>query len=103
MKITGFRGDHEDEQHDLTDLINKMFKLCDDEADTAPYMKGKLKEYFEDHIIMTNMRGKSNIVTIRKTAANILHAFNEPPQSGYEEEKLSSIKAAANVFMSNIK
>ena len=66
-------------------------------------MKKKLREHFGDEIILTDLKAKSNMITIRKTAASILHAFHEIPKSGDEEEKISIIKAAANLIKLDIK
>jgi hypothetical protein len=38
-------------------------------------MKRKIKEHFGDEIVITEMHGKSNVVTFRITAKSILQQF----------------------------
>lgn len=41
------------------------------------YMKAKIEEYFAENTIITNINGKPNVVTFRKTAASILEEFHK--------------------------
>ena len=75
-----------------------MKKSLGSDAYSLVYMEKKLKNHFDDQIILTDWKGKSNIISNRKTAASILHAFHEIPQSGDDEEKISIIKAAAHMI-----
>ena len=40
-------------------------------------MKARLKEYFGDQIIITEINGKSNVVTLRSTAKCVLQKFHD--------------------------
>ena len=55
----------------------------------------KLHEYFGDEIVITTIKNKAHVVTLRKTAASITHEFYEnPKQSDNEEEKAKIIATA---------
>lgn len=42
---------------------------------TAQYLKKKLKETFGEDIIFTDIQGKLDIVSLKRTASKILHDF----------------------------
>ena len=64
---------NEDEQITVTDLVKKMSEHCgDDEAYGVQHMKNKLKEHFGDKIIISEINGKQNVVTFRKTVCSVL-------------------------------
>ena len=52
-----------------------MKKSCGSDAYSPVYMKKKLREHFGDEIILTDLKGKSNIIPFRKTAAGIYMPF----------------------------
>ena len=68
------------------------------------YMKAKLIEQFVDDIIIADANGKSDVVTLRTSAKNILRTFYETPKSrDHELEKQRIIAAAAELISSDIK
>ena len=69
------------------------------------YMKTKIEEYFGDDVIITNMHGKANIVTLRRTASSILHDIHLRQKSNLdpEQEKFEIIDAAAKLALSDLK
>ena len=50
-------------------------------------MQQKLKEYFRDRIIQTEINGKPNVVTFRNKAKTILHDFYSHHDADWEKEK----------------
>ena len=68
------------------------------------YMKAKLIEQFVDDIIIADANGKSDVITLRTSAKNILRTFYETPKSSdHELEKQRLIAAAAELISSDIK
>lgn len=67
-------------------------------------MKRKIKEHFGDEIVITEIHGKSNVVTFRKTAKSILQQFYTGKQSQDRRyEKLELISTAAKLIKSDIR
>ena len=53
-----------------------------------PYMKKKrLNDHFTDRIIIAELDGKSNVVTLRSTASSILQQFYESPKKEDSESE----------------
>ena len=68
------------------------------------YMKKRINDHFKDRIIITELDGKSNVVTYRSTAFNILHQFYESPKTDDPEaEKFRIIETAAKLIKNDIK
>ena len=95
---------NEEEQITVLDLVNRMKEVCGEKSYGVQYTKQKLQEYFGDSVIITEMNGKQNVVTLRKTAKSILHEFYfENKCKSSEEEKVKLLKAAAQIIQSEIK
>ena len=63
--------DNEDIQISVSDLVEKMAEHCGPgQAYGQQYVKGKLKEHFGERVLITEMQGKPNIVTLVKNAKN---------------------------------
>lgn len=107
MKCVTFLEENDDEQVTINDLIRKM----DDYLKGSPcdtysfrYMKKKLLEYYGDRIIVTELNGKSNVVTFRTTASIILNDFyGQQNRNDSESEKLRIIQTAAKLIKNDIK
>lgn len=67
------------------------------------HMKARLKEYFGDQIIITEINGKSNIVTLRSTAEYVLQEFHDRQKDDPDMEKIHLIKKAAKLIRNDIK
>jgi hypothetical protein len=81
-----------------------MSEFCGDMAYTSVHMKSKLQDYFGDNVIITELNGKRNVITLRKPARVILHEFHQNQSlSDPEQEKRNIVKAAANLIKSDIK
>ena len=66
--------------------------------------KSKLQDYFGENVIITELNGKRNVITLRKTARVILYEFHQNQSlSDSEKEKRNIIKTAANLIKSDIK
>ena len=65
--------------------------------------QGVLKEHFGGQILITEINGKSNVVTFRSTAETILQEFHARQNDHSEEEKKHIIKAAAKLIKNYIK
>jgi len=71
-----------DEQTTVIDAVDRMSQLCPGvEAYSVKYMKQKLISYFVDELVISNVHGRSDVVTIKKTAAKILQQFKDSPQT----------------------
>ena len=62
-------NDNDDEQITVSDLVEKMHQMCGEKAYGVSYTKQRLKEYFGDSVIITDINGKIDVVTLRRTAA----------------------------------
>ena len=107
QKVTLFLEEHDEEQVTITDLIKQMNEFLDG-SNLEPYgfthMKEKLLDHFGDKIVVTEINGTQNVVTLRHTASAILRDFYQQPKDiDPETEKLRLIKAAANLVKSDIK
>jgi hypothetical protein len=89
----------------VVDLVDRMSQLCPDvEAYSVKYMKQKLMSYFGDELVISNVHGRSDVVTVKATAAKILQQFKDSPQTDDEDtEKRKIVRAAAELIKSDIK
>lgn len=79
----------QDELASVSDLVQAMEDICGDKAYSVVHMKKRLQTFFGSDIIITEVNGKPNIVTFRRTASSILNEFYRRPSSkSPEEEKL---------------
>jgi len=108
LKVVRYLQENDDEQMTVSDLVEKMRGYLGESASSAysnRYMKAKIEEYFGENIIITNINGKPNVVTFRRTAASILEEFHlhQKDHADPEQEKLDIIKTAAKLIRSDIK
>ena len=81
---------------------NEACEIC--EPFTSRHMKNKLHEHFGDRVVITEINGKSNVVTFKSTAVNILNEFfHTPNNEDSETEKRRIIKTAAKLIKNDIK
>ena len=105
LRVAKFLQDNDDEQITLNDLIDLMNDFMANSESTAyghTHMKARLKEHFGDQILITEINGKSNVVTFRSTAETILQEFHARQNDHPEEEKKHIIKAAAKLIKNDI-
>ncbi|CAB4012963.1 Hypothetical predicted protein [Paramuricea clavata] len=107
LKVVKYLEENDEEQftvNDLCDKMNDFLKSSDDEAYSAVYMKDKLNDHFSDKVVITTIKNKANIVTLRKTAASIINEFYcTSKQTNFEAEKAKIVSTAAQLFKSEIK
>ncbi|KAH3821387.1 hypothetical protein DPMN_123151 [Dreissena polymorpha] len=75
QQVISLFKESEDEQITVTVLVDQMKNICGENAYGVQYTKNKLKEHFGDSVIITDINGKADVVTFRRTAASILHDF----------------------------
>lgn len=83
--------------------MNGFFEESQSIAYGHTHMKARLKEYFGDQIIITEINGKSNIVTLRSTAECVLQEFHDRQKDDPDMEKIHLIKKAAKLIRNDIK
>ena len=83
--------------------MNGFFEESQSIAYGHTHMKARLKEYFGDQIIITEINGKSNIVTLRSTAECVLQEFHDRQEDDPDIEKILLIKKAAKLIRNDIK
>ena len=89
---------NDDEQTTISDLEGSLLS-----AYSENYMKTKLREHFGDRIIITTINGKSNVVTMRRTAESILLEFRNNHNEDQSSEKNRIIEAASKFILEDIK
>lgn len=83
--------------------MNGFFEESQSIAYGHTHMKARLKEYFGDQIIITEINGKSHIVTLRSTAECVLQEFHDRQEDDPDIEKILLIKKAAKLIRNDIK
>ena len=106
-KVAGNLEANDEEQTTIHDIIHKMKEFLVD-TDCEPYgftyMKEQLQKYFGDKITITDIKGRSNVVTFRDTAfAIIQELYNQPKDTNCDAEKLRLIETAAKLIKSDVK
>ena len=107
LEVAKFVEENDDEQIRVNDLMNKMIEHLKDTSCTAysfPYMMTKLKENFGDRIVITQINGKSNIVTFCSSAKVVLQSFYEQRKEEHTETEAQRIVlTAAKLIRNSIK
>ncbi|KAH3838443.1 hypothetical protein DPMN_111852 [Dreissena polymorpha] len=99
-----FYKDNDDEQVTIKQLQDKMVSICGDKAYSITYLKSKIISHFGEDVIITEINGKENVMTLRRTATSILHDFYRQGKSeNTENEKVKLIRTAAKLIKSDIK
>ncbi|CAG2255699.1 unnamed protein product [Mytilus edulis] len=75
LNIVEYLKNHDDEQITIKELVDKMNDSCGEQAYSSVYLKKKLNNHFKDNILITDISGKSSIVTLRDNATTILQNF----------------------------
>lgn len=72
------------QQVTLVDLVKKMEECLKDTEETAysvVYMKSCLEQHYGERLIISTIKGKHSVITLRETADSILHNFYQTPMS----------------------
>ena len=103
LQAVNYLKENDEEQLTIQDLVLKMGQLCENPF-SLKHMKRRLLDYFGERVIITEMKGKPNIITLRSTASNILQKFYSLPKpEDTEQQKLRVIETAAKLIHTDIK
>jgi hypothetical protein len=103
QKVIEYLQENRDGQIAIKDLVNMMNDFCAETVYSPVHLKRKLKDHFGDNIIITDINGKSSVVTLRETAKSILQAFySRPKNEDPEDQKKAIILAAAQLIKSDV-
>ncbi len=95
------------DQTSIADLQLKMAEyLCDTEHEPYGFthIKSSLLGHFGSEVTTTEISGKKNVVTLRRTCDKILHDFyNVPKEQDPLLEKMRIIQTAAKLIKNDIK
>lgn len=80
-----------------------MAECNEGDAYSHPKMKEELQKYFGEELYITDLDGKSNVVTFRKTASSILHNFYLRQVNDEDGQKKMIIETAAELIKNDIK
>ena len=70
-------------------LVLKMKEYCGEDSYIHKHMKKRITEHFGNNVIIAEINGKPNVVTLRSNAAFIFHAFyDRPKQQDADVERL---------------
>lgn len=72
------------EQTTVNDLVERMYQISP-EPYTSIYMRQKIEKHLGQDVIITNIYGRDNVITIRLSAAKILQEFYDSPKAADEE------------------
>jgi hypothetical protein len=107
LEVVRYLEESDEEQTAIGELVIMMGKCLqgtDLEPYSAVYMKTKMQDHFGERIIITELNGKHNVVTLWNTARSILHDFHQQTKGDtIEGEKLRIIQAAAKLTRSDVK
>ena len=109
QKTVEYFEENDDEQLTVTELVQKMQEyLCADgsnqEAFSVRHMKDKLMTHFGDQIIITEIHGIPNVVTLHTNATTILYNFyKEQRLKDSQSETMRIIRTAASLIRNEIK
>ncbi|KAL4235758.1 hypothetical protein ACF0H5_004150 [Mactra antiquata] len=90
-----------DEQIAVTDLVGKMRERCEYTVYSTQHMKQRILEYFSDNVIITELHGKPNVVTLHHTATSILPGFYKQQEDIDTESKMMNIIKTAGMLIKN--
>ncbi|CAG2250738.1 unnamed protein product [Mytilus edulis] len=106
LKTVTYLEINDDEQLSISDLCAKMKEYCKNEDDpySSKYMKRKLLDHFGTSIVIAEINGKSDVVTFKMTASEILHEFyNQPKDEDIQVKQKRLIEVAAKLILNDIK
>ncbi|CAC5392560.1 unnamed protein product [Mytilus coruscus] len=77
LRTMDYFQENEEDQLTVKYLVHQMTQFCGDLAYTTVHMKSKIKTHFGDEAFITDVCGKPNVVTLRKTASALLQEFHQ--------------------------
>ena len=107
LHVVHYFEENDEEQMSIRDLIAIMESTLEGTGYDAygfTHMKTKLQEYFGDKIIIAEINGRPNVITLTSTAKQILHDFYfRPRQDDPGMEKLRIIETAGILIKNELK
>ena len=80
-----------------------MEEMCGERAFSVVHMTKRLQAHIRPDMFISEINGKANVVTFRRTVSSVLNKFHSKPcYKNPEEEKLAIIKTAANLIKADI-
>ena len=106
-KVIEYFEENDEEQLTIMHLTNKMAEILEHsncEPYTSWYLKKKIIERFGDDVVIAEIDGRPDVITMRPTVAKILHNFYyEPKEDSTHREEIRLVKAAATMIKNDIK
>ena len=104
LRVALYLEENDNEQITVGESVLKMKEYCGEDSYTPKYMKKRITEHFGNKVIISEINGKPNVVTLRSNAASILHEFyDRPKQQDADAERRRNIETAANLIKNDIK
>ena len=102
LQAVNYLLENDEEQLTILDLITKIGQLCEN-----PFSFKHIKRDYLIillNVIITEMKGKPNIIALRSIASNIFQkCYSLPKQEGHEIQKLRVIETAAKLIWTDMK
>ena len=97
--------DNDSEQVTVYDLVEEMKKhLNDGSPYSVPYMKKRLSEHFGDRVVIAEVNGRVDVVTLKTNAASILHnSYLCPKEEHPDADKIRIIETSGDLIRNDIK
>ena len=94
--------ENDDEQIIISDLVLKMTEICNHEPYSTNYMKKRQIKH--SAVVISEINGKSDVVTFKTTASEILHEFDrQPKEEDLSVKKKRIVETAAKLILNDIK
>lgn len=78
-----------------------MNNLCGETVYSPVHLRRNLRDHFGDNIIITDIVGKSSVVTLRETADSILETFYSRPDRPKNENPEGMKRKASSKLQHN--
>jgi hypothetical protein len=102
QKIIDYVENNPDNQVTVNHLVSMMQDMCGDQAYTPKFMIKKLKDHFQENVVIFEKRGTAGVVTLRQAVSSILKDFYQRPKQNSTEEKVTIIRTAAKLIKSEL-
>lgn len=107
MRTMEYLEQNDEEQTSVNDLIEEMESYLAGTGVTAygsTHMKEEIRKHFGNNIVITEINGKKNVVTMWSAASTILHDyFASTKQASPDLEKQKITETAAKLIKNDIK
>jgi hypothetical protein len=102
LKTMNYLEENDDEQIIISDLVLKMTEICNHEPYSTNYMKKRQIKH--SAVVISEINGKSDVVTFKTTASEILHEFDrQPKEEDLSVKKKRIVETAAKLILNDIK